>query len=222
MVRRSKSASFMRGTFVFPGGSVDPIDTAHYSAHPLGDAVWRAAALRELAEEADVWITAAPISMERRADVRVAGEGFHDRLAGAGTSLAVERLVFFSNWVTPMQVEIRFDARFYAVDVPAGTEAVADGSEVFAATWATPALALKRAADGEWNLPIPTEAELERFAEHDTVEEIMADLRSSGPVPRIEPRIVRTDAGEFRVIMPGEPGFADATDVSFVVPGADH
>ncbi len=222
MVRRSASASFMRGTFVFPGGSIDRIDVDRYGDHPLEDAEWRAAALRELAEEADVWITDRELPQGQRAAVRDAGDDFHEVLGAAGAALAIDRVVFFSNWVTPMQVEIRFDARFYAVDVPEGTEAVADGAEVFAATWATPALALERAARGEWNLPIPTAAELQRFAAYDTVEEIMADLRNSGPVPRIEPRMVQADSGTFRVIMPGEPGFDDATDVSFVVPGADH
>jgi 8-oxo-dGTP pyrophosphatase MutT (NUDIX family) len=47
LVRRNPEARFMPGVWVFPGGSVDPGDGDGEAAH-------RAAAVRELAEEADI------------------------------------------------------------------------------------------------------------------------------------------------------------------------
>ncbi len=47
LLKRSESAAFMPGVWVFPGGSVDPADGD-------GDAGYRACAVRELAEEAAI------------------------------------------------------------------------------------------------------------------------------------------------------------------------
>jgi 8-oxo-dGTP pyrophosphatase MutT (NUDIX family) len=51
LVRRNPEARFMPGVWVFPGGSVDPGDGDGEEAH-------RAAAVRELAEEADIELPA--------------------------------------------------------------------------------------------------------------------------------------------------------------------
>jgi 8-oxo-dGTP pyrophosphatase MutT (NUDIX family) len=73
LVRRNPEARFMPGVWVFPGGAVDPADGAGEAAH-------RAAAVRELAEEAGIavptdelvaysrWITpkAVPIRFDTR------------------------------------------------------------------------------------------------------------------------------------------------------------
>jgi 8-oxo-dGTP pyrophosphatase MutT (NUDIX family) len=51
LVRRNSEARFMPGVWVFPGGSVDAVDGDGEAAH-------RAAAVRELAEEADIEVPA--------------------------------------------------------------------------------------------------------------------------------------------------------------------
>jgi 8-oxo-dGTP pyrophosphatase MutT (NUDIX family) len=51
MLRRSEEARFMPGVWVFPGGSLDPVDGAE-------EAGLRACALRELAEEAGIELDA--------------------------------------------------------------------------------------------------------------------------------------------------------------------
>src|SRR5205823_9254108 len=72
LVRRTPKARFMGGVWVFPGGAVD----AHEGD---GDAAHRAAAIRELSEEASIVL--------------------HDPA----------ELVKFSRWITPAAVQIRFD-----------------------------------------------------------------------------------------------------------------
>ena len=64
MVRRAREASFMGGARVFPGGAVDAADSGPLAASVVrwsGDneeRPWRAAAMRELAEEVGIFIGA--------------------------------------------------------------------------------------------------------------------------------------------------------------------
>ena len=98
LVRRNPNARFMGGAWVFPGGAVDRNEGQ-------GDHAHRAAAVRELAEEADITI-AEP-----------------------------DQLVAFSRWITPAEVKIRFDTWFYLAPLPPGVRANPDGSEVIDARW---------------------------------------------------------------------------------------
>ena len=98
LVRRNPNARFMGGAWVFPGGAVD-------RAEGRGDRAHRAAAIRELAEEAGITI-AAP-----------------------------DQLVPFSRWITPAEVKIRFDTWFYLAPAPPDAEPTQDGSEIVDARW---------------------------------------------------------------------------------------
>jgi 8-oxo-dGTP pyrophosphatase MutT (NUDIX family) len=93
LVQRNPEARFMGGAWVFPGGAVDRHEGE-------GDAALRAAAVRELHEEAGI------------------------RLAGP------DRLTPFSRWITPAEVKIRFDTWFYLALSPPGEQPVVDGLEV--------------------------------------------------------------------------------------------
>src|SRR3954453_10320183 len=92
LVQRTPEARFMGGYWVFPGGAVD-------AGEGEGDAAHRAAAVRELREEA--------------------GVGGVDPAA----------LVKYSRWITPELIKIRFDTHFFVVRVPDGAVAAADGVE---------------------------------------------------------------------------------------------
>jgi recombination protein RecT len=87
MVRRVRSAVFMGDARVFPGGGLEEADYSALAARVVrwpGDPEelpWRAAALRELAEEAGVFLTDPP-------GVAVEGKGadLYESLAGRGVS----------------------------------------------------------------------------------------------------------------------------------------
>ena len=116
-----------------------------------------------------------------------------------------EALVEFSRWITPAQVKIRFDTRFFLVAAPDGAEPAADGSECVDLGWFSPAEALEAYARDEIVLVFPTIKTLEQLAPFGSAEELLAWAQGREVVP-IEPRVVME--GEVaRVVLPGEPGY---------------
>jgi 8-oxo-dGTP pyrophosphatase MutT (NUDIX family) len=140
LVRRNPSARFMGGAWVFPGGAVD-----RNEGH--GDEAHRAAAIRELEEEASITID----------DPR--------------------ELVPFSRWITPAEVKIRFDTWFFLALEPAGAEARPDGSEVVDARWYAPAAALEARRDGDLFLVFPTIKHLEQLSGFESADALLAHAR---------------------------------------------
>jgi 8-oxo-dGTP pyrophosphatase MutT (NUDIX family) len=168
LVRRTPKARFMGGVWVFPGGAVD-------AEEGDGDDAHRAAAVRELSEEAAITLS--------------------DPAA----------LVKFSRWITPAEVQIRFDTHFFLAPLPAGQEPRIDGEECVDLGWFTPAQALAAFRDDEITLVFPTIKHLEQLSNFDTVEALLAHARGREVVP-VQPKIVLS--GEVaRVLLPGEPGY---------------
>ena len=141
LVKRNPAARFMGGAWVFPGGAVDR-DEDH------GEDALRAAAIRELSEEAGISLATA------------------------------EDLVPFSRWITPPQVRIRFDTWFYLAALPAGAEPRVDGAEVVDARWYQPSAALEAGGRGELLLVFPTIKHLEQLSRFGTAEELLGYARS--------------------------------------------
>jgi len=146
LVQRNPRARFMGGAWVFPGGAVD----AHEGQ---GEEGARAAALRELAEEADV-IVGSP-----------------------------EELLPFSRWITPAEVKTRFDTRFYLAGLPPGASPRADGAEVVDARWYAPAVALQESRDGRILLVFPTIKHLEQLARFSSADALLEHTRTREVVP---------------------------------------
>jgi 8-oxo-dGTP pyrophosphatase MutT (NUDIX family) len=168
LVRRTPKARFMGGVWVFPGGAVD-------AQEGDGDEAHRAAAVRELSEEAAI------------------------ELAGPDV------LVKFSRWITPAEVQIRFDTHFFLAELPEGQEPRIDGEECVDLGWYTPAAALAAHGAEEIVLVFPTIKHLEQLGEFSSVEELLAYARGRDVRP-IQPRVVME--GEVaRILLPGEPGY---------------
>jgi len=140
LVRRNPEARFMGGAWVFPGGAVDRREGA-------GQAALRAAALRELSEEAG-------ISLGDRAE-----------------------LVAFARWITPAQVKTRFDTWFYLAPAPPGADPRVDGSEVIDARWYEPSEALAASRDGQLFLVFPTVKQLEQLSGFASADALLAHAR---------------------------------------------
>jgi 8-oxo-dGTP pyrophosphatase MutT (NUDIX family) len=141
LVRRNPNARFMGGAWVFPGGAVDRQEGE-------GEAALRAAAVRELAEEAGIELG--------RPDA----------------------LVPFARWITPAEVRIRFDTWFYLAPAPAGVQPVIDGAEIVDARWYQPAAALEAAREGELFLVFPTIKQLEQLTGFPSAQALIEHARA--------------------------------------------
>jgi 8-oxo-dGTP pyrophosphatase MutT (NUDIX family) len=168
LVRRTPEARFMGGVWVFPGGAVD-------AGEGEGDDAHRAAAIRELREEAAI-------------EVEDPGS-----------------LVKFSRWITPAQVQIRFDTHFFLAALPDGQEPRIDGHECVDLGWFTPGDALRAHGDGDIVLVFPTIKHLEQLSEFDTVDELLAHARGRDVQP-VQPRVV-LEGEVARILLPGDPGY---------------
>jgi len=146
LVRRTPEARFMGGVWVFPGGAVD-------GAEGDGDGAHRAAAIRELREEAAIALD------------------------------GPDALVKFSRWITPAQVKIRFDTHFFLALLPAGQEPRIDGQECVDLGWFTPAGALEAQRAGKLALVFPTIKHLEQLSEFDSADALLAHARGRDVQP---------------------------------------
>jgi 8-oxo-dGTP pyrophosphatase MutT (NUDIX family) len=145
VVERSAESRFLPGYVAFPGGAVDADDEAH-AERWFGDRAHapRAAAVRELVEEAGISLTAMGL---------VAAATFGPTDAAPPS---VEQLAPLCHWVAPPEVPVRFDARYFTVESGDAVIAVADGVEVAAAWWTTPRRLLEEWRDGARKLYWPT------------------------------------------------------------------
>jgi 8-oxo-dGTP pyrophosphatase MutT (NUDIX family) len=140
-----------------------------------GEAAHRGAAVRELAEEAGIVLD--------------------DPTA----------LVEFSRWITPAEVAVRFDTRFFLAELPDDQEPEVDGEECVALCWFTPAGALAASERGEIGLVFPTIKHLEQLSAFATVIELLSHAEGREVLP-VEPRVV-LEGEVARVVLPGEPGY---------------
>jgi 8-oxo-dGTP pyrophosphatase MutT (NUDIX family) len=127
LVRRNPESRFMGGAWVFPGGAVN-------RGEGDGQDALRAAALRELEEEAGIRIDRPVL------------------------------LTPFSRWITPAQAKIRFDTWFYLAPAPDGVAPRIDGGEIVDVRWYRPVAALEDYDGGALTLVFPTIKHLEQLS----------------------------------------------------------
>ncbi|MCL2770519.1 MAG: NUDIX hydrolase, partial [Solirubrobacterales bacterium] len=120
-------------------------------------------------------------------------------------------LVEFSRWITPEQVSVRFDTRFFLAPLPAGQRPSVDGQECVELGWFTPRGALDAHGRGEIELVFPTIKHLEQLSGFPSATAVLERARArEREVRPVQPRVVVVDGGaggEVRVLLPGEPGY---------------
>jgi 8-oxo-dGTP pyrophosphatase MutT (NUDIX family) len=137
-------------------------------------------------------------------DDRVAGVREVEEEAGVVIEDA-ESLVEFSRWITPREVKIRFDTRFYLARAPEGAQPRPDGAETVDLGWFTPTGALEAYAREEIVLVFPTIKTLEQLAPFGSAAGLLEWARGR-EVVAIEPQVV-VEGEVARVVLPGEPGY---------------
>ncbi|MEO8477818.1 MAG: NUDIX domain-containing protein [Actinomycetota bacterium] len=165
-VQRGSGSRFLAGYVVFPGGAVDAED-ATLARRWFGDPgeAARAAAIRELVEEAGLALTATGL----------VDAGDPDSLEPTDAAPpSIGQLPETTHWIAPEDVPVRFDARYFAVAAPAGLEPVADGAEAELAWWESPRSLLAGWAEGDRKLYWPTYFTMLRLATCETVDDVLA------------------------------------------------
>ena len=193
MTRRSATASFAPGAYVFPGGGIDAAD---HQAHPharrrktqsdlhLTQAI---AAIRESFEELGILLARhANGQMANPADIaaldrQALGENFATQCVARGLTLAADEVFVLAHWITDRDLPRRFDVPFLVARMPDAQTPVADEKEQFEPVWVRPADALSRHAAGDFFIIYPTIRTLERLQPYATVDSVLAACATEQP-----------------------------------------
>jgi glyoxylase-like metal-dependent hydrolase (beta-lactamase superfamily II)/8-oxo-dGTP pyrophosphatase MutT (NUDIX family) len=195
MTRRSATASFAPGAYVFPGGHIDDADEAAKriaTRRPTQSRVQRTqaiAAIREAFEELGILLAhhadGSPVRAEEVAAMdrgNTAGTAFADQCAARGLVLDSDRVFTFAHWMTDRDLPRRFDVPFLVARMPEGQTPTADESEQFEPSWVHPADALARHEAGTFFMIFPTVRTLQRMAAYATVDALLAACASEVPL----------------------------------------
>jgi glyoxylase-like metal-dependent hydrolase (beta-lactamase superfamily II)/8-oxo-dGTP pyrophosphatase MutT (NUDIX family) len=234
MLRRAeKPGDQNSGAAVFPGGLLDKSDLGHYErCMGMDDATASArmglpanglhywiAAVRECFEEAgllfandasgalvDLHTLPAPEVLALRHALHANEVGMAQVCERFGVRLAMDRLAYYSHWITPIGMPKIFDTRFFITQAPMAQTAVHDATETVELLWLTPAEAVDKARG--LKLLNVTEITLKHLAGFKTAQEAMAWTRAQAQVPLNRPRIGVGAKGR-RPINRGDWAFAE-------------
>jgi glyoxylase-like metal-dependent hydrolase (beta-lactamase superfamily II)/8-oxo-dGTP pyrophosphatase MutT (NUDIX family) len=232
--------AFAPGMHVFPGGRVDDedatprlLDSSVLSPEAAADALGGdiapiaalaayIAAIREAFEEAGVLLAdgtgGAPLAARAVSEARSALVGgdtdFVSIVAALGLRLRTDQLQPLSRWVTPPTMARRFDARFFAAELPAGARVSFEGDEVAGHDWLTPAAGLAAMAAGEIEMWLPTSATLQQLEHVTSIEQVRDRLAphrlGEVAVEPITPEVTR-------IVMPAGGGVAGQPVCAYLV-----
>ncbi|GIJ28675.1 hypothetical protein Vqi01_38370 [Micromonospora qiuiae] len=218
LIRRVAAMAF-GGVYAFPGGGVDPSDSAAHldwaGPDPTG---WGArlglspeaaqavvcAAAREVFEEAGV-LLAGPDPNRVVGDVSDDGweaarveleqrrRGFAELLAGRGLTLRSDLLLPWSRWITPEFEPRRFDTYFFVALLPEGQRTRDVSGEADHTLWVRPADACDRATAGELTMLPPTLITLGEVAACDNLAAVLRAAATRDAATPITPHLDLTD-----------------------------
>jgi len=230
MLRRTTSAVFGAGMYVFPGGRVDGVDGADEIAPfctGLDDATASAklgiehgglaywvAAVRECFEEAGV-LLAAPrdggslaLRNEDRHEVHDSSLSLVELCRRDDLVLDLSTTQYVDHWITPVGEQRRFDTRFFLSEMPDDQEPLHDDKETVDSLWVRPADALRMQADGELMMMPPTMANLRFLVPHASAAEALAAGAAIERPPCTLPKIKRDADGKIvGIAMPGDADY---------------
>ena len=198
MTRRSMTASFVPGAYVFPGGGIDALDAASHgqaarrpsqSDVHLTEAI---AAIRESFEELGVLLARRPDGSHADAsDIAALSRSapFVAQCQARGLRLAADEVFVLAHWTTDRDLPRRFEVPFLVARMPQGQAPVADETEQFEPLWVRPKDALARHKAGQFFIIFPTIRTLERLQAYPTVDSVLqACAATEEPLWRSCPR----------------------------------
>lgn len=241
LLQRVRGMAFAGGMTVFPGGGVDPSDSAAAVAWAGPPVQWWSerfgtsenlaqalvlAAVRETFEECGVLLagptpdtvvadTTAFAPARRQSEAREFT--FGEFLEREGLVLRADLLRPWSNWITPVGEGRRYDTRFFVAAAPEGQIADGDTSEADAVRWQTPQEAIAHWQEGGSVLLPPTWSQLTALSRFGSVAEILA---AEPQITPILPTLITGDE-ELRVEFPEQDGYYEAGPHPWAARGAN-
>jgi 8-oxo-dGTP pyrophosphatase MutT (NUDIX family) len=141
----------------------------------------------------------------RRAANSADAAGFARLLIDEDLVLDVERLVYWSHWITPAFESRRFDTRFFALTVPPDQEASVDRGELTHHAWLAEADIRGHLVSGEMKMAPPTRATLQDlWSSHRRHGGLAAMLEAERTriVPPILPKRSEVGTTEIEIVLP--------------------
>ncbi|MCK5835693.1 MAG: hypothetical protein KAH09_00380 [Desulfobacula sp.] len=242
LLKRNIKSKFMGGLYVFPGGVVEPEDKEietwlpHIDMNPdqikeqLGGNNFPAenalgfgvAAIRETLEEAGVLIASHKNKQNfydiasHRLNKNLPNSWFRTEIMNQNWILSFSSLGRWSHWITPEQMEKRFDTRFFIVFMPKGQTCVPDNQEVKDGTWLTPQKALEQNLTAQNPLSPPAVVTLTQLLAFKNVDELKNEITTRAWGDPIVPRLVPCSRGSV-IIEPWDPKFDKKFDKKFEI-----
>jgi 8-oxo-dGTP pyrophosphatase MutT (NUDIX family) len=224
LLKRGEHARFMPNAYVFAGGALDLNDQSaevYALCSGLDDALaseqldlpsdglrFFVAAIREAFEECGLLLAyddrgdIADLSSwdesrlrEKRLKIATGRLTLAELCRAHGWRLAVDKLAFFSHWITPPG-SVRFDTRFFLCSVPPRQTASLAGNEMSQLVWRTAAEALAEHASTKLLLMYPTRAILKEIAAMRGIDELFhfaSRPRKIAPITPVLPAGVDAD-----------------------------
>lgn len=209
MLQRTKSAAFLPGAYVFPGGALDATDRDPRAARrvvgladerasaqlglPSGGLAYWIAAARECFEESGILLATdaggAPVAPARaeqlahwRAPLNAGERAFAELLEAEDLYVPAREIVYFSHWITAAGRPRRFNTRFFVARAPDAQSGAHDESETVHSFWVSPREALARQGRGEIEIIFPTRTSLEDLGRFATAAAAVEHARSLGDI----------------------------------------
>lgn len=201
LLKRHSKSRFMPGRFVFPGGGLETSDG-------LGEPGLRHCAIRELWEEAGVALVRGdiPDGPKGREILETGREmlertGLNEVLGELGLEPALDLMVPYARWVTPVARPKRFDTIFYLAVLPKGQKASPDLKETSEGVWLTPAQALEENKSGQMGLAPPQVRILGELSAYSSLEELFDQAGTRGDLEPVMP-VLWSDQGQRVIFLP--------------------
>lgn len=226
MMVRNYQIEFASGALVFPGGSVDAGDAIvaarpeFYRANPgvTIDLTFQVAAVRETFEESGILLArnrgsadlisaseAAKIGEAHRVALCEGKISFVEVLDINRLELALDLMVPYAHWITPVGMPKRFDTWFFLVAAPPEQVGVHDGKESTDSIWISAAEAVEGGASGRFTLLFPTVRNLIRLSKQSNVADALAHARDM-EIVTVTPILTR-DGDKRQLRIPAEAGY---------------
>jgi len=226
LLKRGEHARFMPNAYVFAGGALDLGDESadvYALCNGLDDGLaseqlelpsnglrFFVAAVREAFEEcglllaydargdiADLSSWDAARLHETRLEISAGRLSIAGLCRAQGWRLAVDKLAFFSHWITPPG-SVRFDTRFFLCAVPPRQTACLAGNEMSQLVWRTAAEALAEHANIQLLLMYPTRSILKEIAAMRSIDALFDFARQPRkivPITPVLPPGIRVEGG---------------------------